>query len=68
MEALFQADLRKEHKAYHYLIQDGGQPSHRPGDAGFDILNKPGEYADIISYWTNGWPYKKCIISDHRSR
>ena len=64
IEALFQENLRGEHKAYHDLIQDGGRPSHRPDDAGFGIFDEPGEYADIISYWTNGWPDSRCIISD----
>ena len=64
IEALFQENLRGEHKAYQDLIQDGGQPSHCPDDAGFGILDEPGEYADIISYWTNGWPDKICILSD----
>ena len=41
-------------------MQGGGQPSHRPNDADFDITNEPGGYADIISYWTDGWPDKRC--------
>ena len=55
IEACFQEHLRGEHRAYHDLIQDGGQPSHRPDDTGFDIINEPGEYAEIISYWTDNW-------------
>ena len=30
-----------EHKAYHDLIQEGGRPSYRPNDSGFDYLYEP---------------------------
>ncbi|KAK3700523.1 hypothetical protein LTR37_015924 [Vermiconidia calcicola] len=68
IEALFQENLLGEHKAYHDIIQDGGRPSHPPDDASFDILKEPGEYANIISYWTNGWPDRRCILQAQWSR
>lgn len=37
-------------EAYEALIQDGGQPCH-PIEPGFNVLDKPGECDDIISYW-----------------
>ncbi|KAK4994282.1 hypothetical protein LTR66_005650, partial [Elasticomyces elasticus] len=46
--------LRQEKEARDALILDGGRPSH-PIDSGFDILEEPGQYADIISYWCRGW-------------
>ncbi|KAJ9624470.1 hypothetical protein H2203_005205 [Taxawa tesnikishii (nom. ined.)] len=50
--------LREEKEAHDALIRDGGRPSH-PMDSGFDILDKPGRYAEIISYWrgssSRGW-------------
>ncbi|KAK4980805.1 hypothetical protein LTR28_000788 [Elasticomyces elasticus] len=46
--------LREEKEARDALILDGGRPSH-PFDSGFDILKDPGQYAEMISYWTGGW-------------
>ncbi|KAK5017423.1 hypothetical protein LTR16_001574 [Cryomyces antarcticus] len=45
--------LREEKEAHDALILDGGLPSH-PIDTGFDILDEPGQYADIISFWRDG--------------
>jgi hypothetical protein len=43
-------DLREERKAHDALVKAGGQPSH-PVDLGFNVLDSPGQYEDIISYW-----------------
>ena len=42
--------LREERDAYDTLVQDGCQPSH-PIDLGFKVLDYPGKYSDIVSYW-----------------
>ncbi|KAK4983192.1 hypothetical protein LTR66_008922 [Elasticomyces elasticus] len=50
--------LHQEKEARDALTLDGGRPSH-PIDSGFDILKEPGQYAEIISYWSrggSGWP------------
>ena len=51
MEDILEDDLRQKHQAYHALVLDGGRPSHPPDDSRFGILDEPGEYAEIISYW-----------------
>lgn len=40
----------REREAYEALIREGGQPWH-PIKPGFNILDKPEECKDIISYW-----------------
>lgn len=40
----------REREAYEDLIQNGGHPWH-PIKPGFNILDLPEEYNDIISYW-----------------
>lgn len=45
--------LRQEKEARDALTLDGGRPSH-PIDSGFDIVKEPGQYAEIISYWSRG--------------
>jgi hypothetical protein len=45
-----QKALPKEREAYNTLINEGGTPTH-PFELGFDILDDPGEYKDILSYW-----------------
>jgi len=45
--------LREEKEARNALLLDGGRPSH-PIDSGFDIMKAPGQYAEIISYWSRG--------------
>ncbi|KAJ9624520.1 hypothetical protein H2203_005255 [Taxawa tesnikishii (nom. ined.)] len=50
--------LCEEKEAHDALTRDGGRPSH-PIALGFDILDEPGQYAEIISYWRGnsgrGW-------------
>lgn len=46
-------DLKIERKAYNALVEHHGRPSH-PIELGFDFLNNPGPYKDIISYWQGG--------------
>ncbi|KAI9670780.1 MAG: hypothetical protein M1817_003891 [Caeruleum heppii] len=40
----------KNRNAYYSLIEEGGIPSH-PVDLGVSVLEEPGEYKDIASYW-----------------
>ena len=51
-ELLRQARIRDEHEAYQDLVQDGGQPTHRPNESGSEYLSEPQNRTDIISYWT----------------
>lgn len=44
---LIEEQLCKEREAYNALVDDGGQPSHSV-DLGFDVLDNPKEYKDII--------------------
>src|SRR5579862_4978541 len=43
-------DLCKERESYDALVKEGGRPSH-PVHLGFDVVDNPGEYKDILSYW-----------------
>nr|POF26277.1 hypothetical protein CFP56_22426 [Quercus suber] len=57
--------LFSEHEFYHQLIQDGGRPSHRPNDAGFDYLYKP--QTGIIWYWISVCVFRECLFQEqHR--
>ena len=49
---VIERDLREERESYDALVGDKGRPSH-PVRLGFDVLDNPGEYKDIISYWRN---------------
>lgn len=40
----------REREAYNAIVKDGGQPCHQI-KYGFNILDKPEECNDIISYW-----------------
>ena len=42
--------LRIELEAYNALVDEGGRPSH-PIGPNFDILDEPGDYKEIITYW-----------------
>jgi hypothetical protein len=42
--------LADETEYYNTLIREGGRPSH-PVSFGRDILEDPGEYREILSYW-----------------
>jgi hypothetical protein len=46
---VIEEQLRKEREAYDALVKEDGWPSH-PVDLGFDVLDNPGKYKDIISY------------------
>jgi hypothetical protein len=49
--------LEEQTKHYNQLISEGGRPSH-PLSLGQAILENPGEYGEILSYWQNerpGW-------------
>ena len=52
--------LHWEHKAYHDVIQDGGRPSHRPDDTGFDYLYEP--QTGIIWYWITVSASRECVF------
>jgi hypothetical protein len=44
-------------KCYNTLVNEGGRPSH-PVSLGRDILENPGEYREILSFWnrrSNNW-------------
>jgi hypothetical protein len=45
-----QAAIRGEHQAYTELLQDRGQPTHKPDDTGSEYLQNPAFRNDIISY------------------
>ncbi|KAL8985125.1 MAG: hypothetical protein Q9177_004520 [Variospora cf. flavescens] len=45
-----QDNLRRERESYNALVAEGGIPSH-PVELGWDVLEHPGEYKDIVSYW-----------------
>jgi hypothetical protein len=49
-EELRQEQMRRAREAYYTLVAEGGTPSH-PVELGFDVLDNPGEYEDILSYW-----------------
>ena len=59
-EQLRQEKLRGENEAYHDLIQDGGQPSHRPDESGFDYLYGP--QTGIIWYWITVSASRECVF------
>jgi hypothetical protein len=43
-------ELKEQTKYYNMLIREGGRPSH-PVSLGRDVLEHPGEYREILSYW-----------------
>ncbi|KAI4140394.1 MAG: hypothetical protein LQ341_003853 [Variospora aurantia] len=49
-EQELQDNLRRERESYNALVAEGGIPSH-PVELGWDVLEHPGEYKDIVSYW-----------------
>lgn len=49
-EAHYQYYLQRETEAYSALVADGGRPSH-PLSLLEDIVNDPGEYREILSFW-----------------
>ncbi len=56
-EESYRYDLEKETECYNTLITEGGRPSH-PVSLGRDIVETPGEYREILSYWQtreNDW-------------
>ena len=46
----YRHDLEEETDYYNTIIREGGRPSH-PVNLGCDILEDPGEYREILSYW-----------------
>jgi len=46
----YRRDIKKQTECYNSLISEGGRPSH-PVSLGRDILEDPGEYREILSYW-----------------
>jgi hypothetical protein len=49
-EESYRYDLERETEYYNTLIREGGRPSH-PVSLGRDVLEDPGEYREILSYW-----------------
>ncbi|KAK0104850.1 hypothetical protein ONS95_005116 [Cadophora gregata] len=45
--------LRRETRFYDTLVREGGRPSH-PVSLGRDVLENPGEYREILSFWNHG--------------
>ena len=43
-------DLMDEMKYYNTLVSEGGRPSH-PVSLGPDVIEDPGKYREILSYW-----------------
>ncbi|KAF2749608.1 hypothetical protein M011DRAFT_474966 [Sporormia fimetaria CBS 119925] len=54
-EEKYQDDLRYETKCYNALVEAGGRPSH-PLNRLEDIVNDPGDYRDILSFWQGRFP------------
>jgi hypothetical protein len=50
-EEVRQYAIRGEHQAYTELLQDGGQPTHKPDNTGSEYLQNSAFRTDIISYW-----------------
>jgi hypothetical protein len=46
----YRRDLAEEMEYYNTLVREGGRPSH-PVSLGRDVLEEPGEYREILSYW-----------------
>jgi hypothetical protein len=46
----YRRDLANETEDYNTLVREGGRPSH-PVSLGRDILDDPGKYREILSYW-----------------
>ena len=46
----YRRDLADETEYYNTLIREGGRPSHLVS-LGRDVLENPGEYREILSYW-----------------
>ena len=42
--------MKREREAYKALVDDHGRPCN-PIELGLDVLDNPGQYKDIISYW-----------------
>jgi hypothetical protein len=49
-EESYRYDLERETEYYNTLLREGGRPSH-PVSLGRDVLEDPGEYREILSYW-----------------
>jgi hypothetical protein len=49
-EEYYRRDRERETEYYNTLVNEGGRPSH-PVGLGRDILENPGEYREILSYW-----------------
>lgn len=47
---LLEENLRREREAYGALVGNNGRPCY-PIQLGFEVLNNPGQYKDIFSYW-----------------
>ena len=59
-------EFRREKEAHDALIAEGGRPSHPPNGSGFAILEEPGRYAEIISYWSSLFIGGKSILREQR--
>ncbi|KAL8941535.1 MAG: hypothetical protein Q9211_001782 [Gyalolechia sp. 1 TL-2023] len=45
-------DSRVEREAYEELVADNGRPCY-PIELGFDVFKNPGQYKEILEYWTS---------------
>jgi len=52
-EESYRYDLVKQAEYYNTLVDEGGRPSH-PVSLGRDIIETPGEYREILSFWQRG--------------
>ncbi|KAF8857851.1 hypothetical protein BDZ45DRAFT_422902 [Acephala macrosclerotiorum] len=52
-EEYYRLDLEEETEYYNTLVNEGGRPSH-PVSLGQNIIEDPGEYREILSYWQRG--------------
>lgn len=54
-EEYYRRHLEEQTELYNTLINEGGRPSH-PVSLGRDVLQDPGEYREIFSYWKKQSP------------
>lgn len=52
-DELYSYNLEQQTEYYNALVTEGYRPSH-PVSLGRDILDNPGEYHEILSYWQSG--------------
>ena len=52
-EEMYRYYLEEQTAYYNTLVNEGGRPSH-PVSLGRDVIENPGEYREILSFWQSG--------------